>query len=158
MNVLFVCSGNLCRSPTAEHVLKHLLQEKGINHVQVSSTGTVAIPENPVAPFTKKIALNQPIYVGDHKTVALTAKWIQWANRIIIMPSNHRERVLWKGATANPKIESLVDYIPEEKIDEILNQYGLEEDAYQVSFYQIRATLVNLVFPWFGLNKKKPVG
>ena len=66
--------------------------------------------------------------------------------------------VFWKDATANPKIESLADYIPEEKIDEILDPYGLEEDAYQVSFYQIRAALVNLVFQWFGPDKKKPVG
>jgi len=158
MNVLFVCSGNLCRSPTAEHVLKHLLQEKGIDHVHVASSGTVAVPEYPVAPLAKKIALDHGIDVGDHQAVKLTEEWIQWADRIIIMQPNHRERVLWKDATANPKIESLVDYIPEEKIGKILDPYGLEEGAYRVSFYQIRAALVNLVFQWFGSDKKKPVG
>jgi protein-tyrosine phosphatase len=37
--VLFVCTGNICRSPTAEGVLRHLAKEAGID-VQVESAGT----------------------------------------------------------------------------------------------------------------------
>ncbi|MCY7262959.1 low molecular weight protein-tyrosine-phosphatase [Pseudomonas protegens] len=41
MRVLFVCLGNICRSPTAEGVLRHKLQEAGLGHqVQVASAGT----------------------------------------------------------------------------------------------------------------------
>ncbi|MBK5011267.1 low molecular weight phosphotyrosine protein phosphatase [Pseudomonas sp. S60] len=41
MRVLFVCLGNICRSPTAEGVLRHQLQAAGLaDHVQVASAGT----------------------------------------------------------------------------------------------------------------------
>jgi protein-tyrosine phosphatase len=40
MKILFVCLGNICRSPAAEGVLKaKLLQEKSLNHIQVASCG-----------------------------------------------------------------------------------------------------------------------
>jgi protein-tyrosine phosphatase len=154
MNVLFVCSGNLCRSPTAEHVLKRLLEERGIDRVRVSSTGTVAIPGNPVAPLAKKIALDHGIDIGDQKTVTLNEEWIRWADRILIMQPNHRERVLWKDPTADPKIELLADYFPENKIEEILDPYGQEEEAYRVSFDQIHGALVHWMDRWFGPDQK----
>ena len=41
MRVLFVCLGNICRSPTAEGVLRHQLQVAGLaDKVQVASAGT----------------------------------------------------------------------------------------------------------------------
>jgi protein-tyrosine-phosphatase len=41
MRVLFVCLGNICRSPTAEGVLRHQLQAAGLaEQVQVASAGT----------------------------------------------------------------------------------------------------------------------
>ena len=41
MRVLFVCLGNICRSPTAEGVLRHKLREAGLaDQVEVASAGT----------------------------------------------------------------------------------------------------------------------
>lgn len=43
INVLFVCMGNICRSPTAEGVFRHLLQQKGHDHwIITDSAGTHA--------------------------------------------------------------------------------------------------------------------
>jgi protein-tyrosine phosphatase len=41
VRILFVCLGNICRSPTAEGVMRHLLRERGLEHeVEVASAGT----------------------------------------------------------------------------------------------------------------------
>ena len=40
--VLFVCLGNICRSPAGEGVLIHLLQERNIDHIKVGSCGTAS--------------------------------------------------------------------------------------------------------------------
>lgn len=41
LRVLMVCMGNICRSPTAEGVLRHKLRERGLDgHVEVDSAGT----------------------------------------------------------------------------------------------------------------------
>ena len=43
--VLFVCLGNICRSPAAEGVMKHLLAEQGVDGLHVDSAGTSAYHE-----------------------------------------------------------------------------------------------------------------
>ena len=41
MKLLFVCMGNICRSPTAEGVMRHLLREQGLeDEIQIDSAGT----------------------------------------------------------------------------------------------------------------------
>jgi protein-tyrosine phosphatase len=43
MKILFVCMGNICRSPTAEGVMRHLLREQGLeDEIQIDSAGTGA--------------------------------------------------------------------------------------------------------------------
>ncbi|MHC5231453.1 low molecular weight protein-tyrosine-phosphatase [Brucella sp. LJL56] len=39
-SILFVCAGNICRSPLAEGVMDHVLEKRGIRHVRVDSAGT----------------------------------------------------------------------------------------------------------------------
>ena len=42
-NVIFVCLGNICRSPSAEGVMKHLIKEQNLeNEIFVDSAGTIA--------------------------------------------------------------------------------------------------------------------
>jgi protein-tyrosine phosphatase len=38
--LMFVCSGNICRSPSAEGVMRHMLAAAGMDHVAVASSGT----------------------------------------------------------------------------------------------------------------------
>ncbi len=46
-SVLFVCMGNICRSPTAEGVFRHLVEEGGlIDHIEIDSAGTHAYHTN----------------------------------------------------------------------------------------------------------------
>ena len=43
INILFVCMGNICRSPTAEGVFRHFVQEAGLaDSIKVDSAGTHA--------------------------------------------------------------------------------------------------------------------
>jgi len=46
-NILFVCMGNICRSPTAESVFRHFVEEAGLgDHIEVESAGTHAYHVN----------------------------------------------------------------------------------------------------------------
>lgn len=118
--------------------------------MEVSSSGTVAIPDNPIAPLAVKTALEHGVDMTGHRAIPLTEDLIRWADRIVIMQPNHRERVLWKDPTADPKIELLSDFSEGENLAEILDPYGKEEEDYRISFHQIRRGLEGLAARWFG--------
>ncbi|MEM9531134.1 MAG: low molecular weight protein-tyrosine-phosphatase [Pseudomonadota bacterium] len=73
--VLMVCMGNICRSPTAEAVLRHKARERGLDHVvDVDSAGTHAYHVgHPPDPRSREAALNRGIELtGQARRVAAT--------------------------------------------------------------------------------------
>lgn len=40
MKVLFVCLGNICRSPMAEYIFRHKVEQTGLKHIEIDSAGT----------------------------------------------------------------------------------------------------------------------
>ena len=53
--ILFVCTGNICRSPMAEYYLKKRLADEDISGVEVDSAGIFALGNNPASPETRQI-------------------------------------------------------------------------------------------------------
>lgn len=75
MKILFVCLGNICRSPMAESVMCHLLDQRGIHDIQVDSAATSTWEVGkPVHPGTQKKLAEQNIPLIPHKARVMTAK------------------------------------------------------------------------------------
>ena len=71
---MFVCHGNICRSPMAECIMKHLLEEDNLqDQIQVysSATSTEEIG-NPMYPPAKRQLIKHNIKPGNHKAIQLT--------------------------------------------------------------------------------------
>ena len=67
ISVLFVCTGNICRSPTAEGVFRHMVENAGLGkRIHVDSAGTIGfhIGESP-DPRSQKVAKNRGIDLGN---------------------------------------------------------------------------------------------
>ena len=77
MNILFVCTGNTCRSPMAEGYLR----SKGIDGVTVSSRGLVA-DGSPVSPNSKTAMAEVGIDIAAHISRQITADDINKADKI----------------------------------------------------------------------------
>jgi protein-tyrosine phosphatase len=88
MNVLFVCTGNVCRSPMAEGFLRSEAERHGLD-LRVRSTGTHAWPGRAATIDARKqmTAFNAPI--DDHKTLELDDALVDWADLIIAMAREH---------------------------------------------------------------------
>ena len=54
--ICFVCTGNACRSPFAECVLKSMLKQEGMDNIEVFSRGTLDWGENPRDAYMVRIA------------------------------------------------------------------------------------------------------
>lgn len=58
ITVCFICSGNICRSPTAASILRQLVIEHALNDVTITSMGTLDIGSQPYDGVMSRIALN----------------------------------------------------------------------------------------------------
>ena len=72
MNILFVCTGNQCRSVMGEYLLRNMLAANGIDDATVSSAGTLQYPPHPADPETVKLLQADGIDASHHRSTPLT--------------------------------------------------------------------------------------
>ncbi len=92
MNILFVCTGNTCRSPMAEGYLKH----KKLKDVYVKSAGIYA-EGDAVSENSAEVMKNIGIDISSHISSRITMSTLDWADKIYCMSPSHRNALLSVG-------------------------------------------------------------
>lgn len=85
MRVLFVCDGNICRSPLAEAYLRHRATERGLGHVVVESAGLLGIKGAPAAPLSIEVGREAGLDLTRHRSRGVTATDMRTADLVIAM-------------------------------------------------------------------------
>lgn len=88
--ILFVCTGNTCRSPMAEYLLKDALKRRGVKNIRVNSAGLAAEPGAPMADNARQALAECGIRAGRFQSRQLTEAALQKANLILTMTAEHR--------------------------------------------------------------------
>jgi protein-tyrosine phosphatase len=92
--VLFVCTGNLCRSPTAEALARRELARHPGVPIQVSSAGSHAVEGSPAASRSLPAASSRGASLERHFARELTRRRVRAADLILCMAAEHRPFVL----------------------------------------------------------------
>ncbi len=93
--ILFVCTGNLCRSPMAEGFLKHILAREGQqSEYRVYSSGTWAMSGEPASPQAVQVMAEQGIDISAHRTRSLTQSQLEEADLILALAQEHKTAIL----------------------------------------------------------------
>jgi tRNA threonylcarbamoyl adenosine modification protein (Sua5/YciO/YrdC/YwlC family) len=96
-NLLFVCTGNTCRSPMAEGIARALLAERGWGHVEVSSAGVAAAVGAPASAEAVDVARDRGVDLGDHRARQLSRERVGWADLVLAMAPGHLDAVAHLG-------------------------------------------------------------
>ncbi|MDQ4065208.1 MAG: hypothetical protein M3161_04105 [Actinomycetota bacterium] len=93
MKVVMVCTGNLCRSPMAEALLRHAAQGRGCD-IEVSSIGTWAHFGHPAMPEAIAVLAQRGVELGEHRSRPVEIAELQGADVVVAMTSVHRKELL----------------------------------------------------------------
>jgi protein-tyrosine-phosphatase len=107
-NVLFVCTGNTCRSPLAEAVARRRLEEREWKHVRVASAGVHATSGSPASAHAVSVGRRAGLDLSAHRSRPLRPELIEWADLILVMSPGHHSAVA--GAGGEHKAALLGDF------------------------------------------------
>lgn len=96
--LLFVCTGNTCRSPMAEVIARHRLSELGWGRVEVESAGVGASDGSPASAGAVRAAGARGLDLSGHSSRRLTLERSASADLILTMSDGHLMRVIELGA------------------------------------------------------------
>lgn len=97
-NILFVCTGNTCRSPMAEALARRAIEERGWTNVAVASAGVGAGAGAPASEHAAIVAGKQGLDLSAHRSRVLTSELLDWADTILVMSPSHAHAVHALGA------------------------------------------------------------
>ena len=137
MRVLFVCTGNLCRSPLAEVALKRILQAAGKNDVQVSSTGVWASQGLPPPDDAIRVAQEMGLDLSTHLSRPISEDLVRSADWIIVMAPEHEEDLRDSYPNLACRVEGLPAYLAEGKVLAIPDPLGYSLKVYRSCYDQI---------------------
>lgn len=136
-NILIVCVGNICRSPTAEYLMRKQLAEKGRN-INVASAGVSALVDKPADATATKMAADISVDLRPHKARQLTASMAAEYDLILVMEQGHIKAVESIAPTSRGKVHLLGRW---HQNIEIPDPYRRGDAAFEHALSLIRLTV-----------------
>jgi protein arginine phosphatase len=129
MNLLFVCSGNTCRSPMAEALARKIAARRGIEDLNVSSAGTNAWDNVPATDEALLVGMERDIDLTGHRARKLTPAIVSEADLIFVMTPSHLEQVKQLGGRG--KVHVIDEYASGTQNQGVADPYGGDLEAYR---------------------------
>jgi len=145
-HVLFLCTGNLCRSPLAEGILRHKLEDKGIVSAAVSSAGTFALDGHPAATLTIEVAGDHGVDISSHRARHVTREMLEGASLVVGMETDHLVEAGVILGDNEGKYRLMTDFGPPEmRGSDVDDPYGGPKSLYEAAYDRIETCVDGLL-------------
>ncbi len=140
MNILFVCTGNTCRSPIAEYLFNYYAKTAKTSH-KAKSVG-VAAHDDYASKNSILTMAEDDIDITSHISKQVTKDDINWADLILTMGYSHLELI--QHYLPNDKTFMLYDYVENKKMD-IMDPYSMDITVYRKTKKEIENLVKKLL-------------
>ncbi|MFQ6618141.1 MAG: L-threonylcarbamoyladenylate synthase [Fidelibacterota bacterium] len=148
-NILFICTGNSCRSPMAEAYMQKMAKEKNMKNLLVTSAGIAAAEGFPPTEYARAAALEHGVNIENHRSRAVDRHDIMQADLILTHTKEHKDYILWQFPEAGGKTFRLKEYernLSDDEPGDIEDPIGRDLLFYRQVFREIRSE-IERIFP-----------
>ncbi len=146
--ILFVCTGNSCRSPLAAFILEKYLQAERVyfeQRYEISSRGIAAVSGAKMsAPAAEILTTNENLNGDNFRAQRLDRNAVLSADLIFTMEDNQREYILNFEPAAEGRVFNLKQFLPSQLAEDIPDPLGGGYPAYQKAYSLIKTAVLEL--------------
>lgn len=152
--ILFVCTGNTCRSVMAHYLFKKLSESAKLD-IEVHSCGIGANPAVAVSDLVKNCLKQEGIDNFTHVPTMINKEFVDSSDLILTMTKEHKQEILKMFPEIKEKIFLLSEYVVspsqlgdgegESQETDIPDPFGQSEEVYKQTFDRIKAYVVKLI-------------
>ncbi|MGQ0644788.1 MAG: low molecular weight protein arginine phosphatase [Elusimicrobiota bacterium] len=143
--ILFLCTGNICRSPMAEYFLRESAARAGLEDVEVRSAGLAAFAGMRATPEVLQALKACGLDGSAHRASPLSRDLAQWADLILVMEAGHKTAVAREFPSAARKVRVLKDYVAAEGEADVRDPIGAGQAVYDACAAELRGAVEKLL-------------
>jgi len=132
IRVLFVCTGNTCRSPMAEAILRH----KFSSNVEVKSAGVYAIDGNAASLQAQEVLTEKGIQ-HSHSSAVVTKELIDWATYIFTMTNGHKNMLTSAYPSSIEKTFTIKEFAEDDPNGDVSDPFGGSVSMYRETYQEL---------------------
>jgi protein-tyrosine-phosphatase len=153
--ILFICTGNTCRSPMAAGYMKKLLEERGIREIDVRSAGVMTTTGLLASAEAIQVLDAENVDLRRHRSSPLTPEVIRKADLILAMSPFHRQSALRLSEEARSKTYMLKEFVRSDlKNAQIADPMGCTLEVFKKTFKEIKQACNKLIEHEYIIGKR----
>jgi len=146
--ILFVCVGNQCRSPMAEHLFKQILarsQNPKAREIAVTSASTGMYDGAPASRKTVEVMRRRGIDLAGFRAKQATLELIDWADLVLAVDRRNKKAIINMFPDAAAKTFTLKEYAGNDNNPDVEDPVGQPIEQYEKCANEIEEALIKVI-------------